>query len=109
MAETKKVSSVEITFEFLSGEVALRGLVCSDATVGTFNSMLRSSGFRIPEGSGYSCERDAESFKLASDSEAAIYGKVPPNENGKEVWTIILSGDHRPRVLNLSEAGEMLS
>ena len=108
MAETKKVSSVEITFEFLSGEVALRGLVCSDATVGTFNSMPRSSGFRIPEGSGYSCAHD-ERFKLASDSETAIYGEISPNENGKEVWTIILSGDHRPRVLNLSEAGEMLS
>ena len=90
----------EVSFIFMSGDLACQGIVCSDATVGTFNSLLRDAGFSIPEGMVYS---QGERKLPASQTQAVVYDENSPGVKDDEPWTLVLSGQHRSRIATLDD------
>ena len=89
----------EVSFIFMSGDLACQGIVCSDATV-TFNSLLRDAGFCIPEGMVYS---QGERKLPASQTQAVVYDENSPGVKDDEPWTLVLSGQHRSCIATLDD------
>ena len=69
-----------------SGEEAFRGEVCADATVGTFNEMLKDKGFSLPPGGLYYLS--GEQF-FHSSATASKGGNGP---TVLEKWSMVLQG-----------------
>ena len=98
-------AGILVSFKFaLSGDMACQGTVCFDATVGTFNNVLKAAGFHIPEGMKYvQGERELH----ASQAEVAVYTSVAPGSIREDTWQILLSGhSSRGRVVTLAYAAE---
>ena len=97
-------AGILVSFVFLSNEMACQGTVCFDATVETFNRILKAAGFHIPEGMTYV---QKERVLLASQAEVAVYTDVAPGSIREDTWEIILSGhSSRERVVTLADVAE---
>ena len=69
-----------------SGEEAFRGEVCADATVGTFNEMLKDKGFSLPPGGLYYLSGEQFFHSSATASKVGNGPSVP------ETWSKVLQG-----------------
>ena len=69
-----------------SGEEAFRGEVCADATVGTFNEMLKDKVFSLPPGGLYYLS-GAQLFHSS-----ATASKVGNGQIVAEKWSMALQG-----------------
>ena len=72
---------VRVVFRIGFGdEIAREEQVCEDSTVGTFNSILKASGFAIPAGTKYVC---AERSLEADNTEQRVYDPDSRDETGE--------------------------